>query len=116
MQALYDDDKIEAYSSSDLFILPTYSENFGIVIAEALASCLPVITTTGTPWSEIKTHECGEYIEPNVDDLLSALRKWMAFTPEERKEAGLRGKRLIQNSYSLNSVASSFHKLYNLSL
>lgn len=114
-EPLYNDDKIEAYSSSDLFVLPTYSENFGIVIAEALVSCLPVITTTGTPWSEIKTHNCGEYVEPNVDDLLGALRKWMLITPEKRKEAGLRGKHLIQNKYSLVSVAASFNKLYNLS-
>jgi glycosyltransferase involved in cell wall biosynthesis len=36
--------------SADIMVLPTYSENFGIVVAEALALGVPVITTTGTPW------------------------------------------------------------------
>ena len=110
---LYGEDKNEAYSSSDIFVLPTYSENFGIVVAEALASCVPVITTTGTPWSEIDTWNCGEYIEPDLDSLINALDKWMEFTPESRMEAGLKGKKLVQTKYSLASVAQSFEKLYN---
>ena len=109
---LYGEDKVDAYSSCDLFVLPTYSENFGIVIAEALASSLPVITTTGTPWSEIADWNCGEYIEPNLDALVKALNKWMEFTPGSRMEAGLNGKRLIQTKYSLDTVAQSFGKLY----
>ena len=41
--------KWSIYQNCDLFILPSFSENFGIVIAEALSQRLPVITTKGTP-------------------------------------------------------------------
>ena len=46
-------DKIDEFDSADIMILPSFNENFGIVVAEALARGLPVITTKGTPWEEL---------------------------------------------------------------
>ena len=109
---VYGNEKRDVYSASDLFVLPTFSENFGIVVAEAMASRLPVITTTGTPWSELKLEHCGEIIGPNVEELTLALKKWMSYSPQDRKEAGIRGKQLINRKYSIDSVASSFYSLY----
>ena len=51
---LDDEKKWEAYARADLFVLPTYSENFGIVVAEALWAGVPVITTKGTPWKDLE--------------------------------------------------------------
>ncbi len=53
----FGEDKIRTYRQADLFVLPTYSENFGIVVAEALAYGIPVITTKGTPWEELNTRQ-----------------------------------------------------------
>ena len=52
-------DKWTLYRNADFFVLPTFSENFGIVVAEALASGTPVITTEGAPWQELNSCGCG---------------------------------------------------------
>jgi len=63
------------FRSSDLFILPTYSENFGIVVLEALSYGLPVITTTETPWLDLNQKGCGWVVEPGSEYLVDPLEK-----------------------------------------
>jgi glycosyltransferase involved in cell wall biosynthesis len=47
------------YPVASLFLLPSHSENFGLVIAEAMAHGIPVITTDMTPWSSLNLNDLG---------------------------------------------------------
>ncbi len=105
-------DKISAYHSADLFVLPTYSENFGIVIAEALACGIPVITTKGTPWQELEEYNAGKWIDVGVDFLRNALEETLIQGNVALIEMGRNGRKLIEEKYSIESVAVSFVKLY----
>lgn len=52
--AVYGDAKDSIYRAADLFVLPSFTENFGAVVADALSYGIPVITTKGTPWAELQ--------------------------------------------------------------
>ena len=53
------EEKWAALGNAGFMVLPSYSENFGIVVAESLAAGRPVVTTTGTPWGAAKPEAGG---------------------------------------------------------
>lgn len=110
---LYGSEKIQAYQQASLFVLPTYSENFGIVVAEALACGTPVITTRGAPWSDLQTHNCGWWIEKGVGPLLKTLENSLGLSEETLNQMGKRGRQLIVKKYSIDAVARQMHELYD---
>lgn len=109
---LSDNGKWEAYRRADLFVLPTYSENFGIVVAEALYAGVPVITTKGTPWAELEENKCGKWVEIGVEPLVVALREMMAMTDEERMQMGERGRKLVEDRYAWPNLAKKMKEEY----
>ena len=110
--ALNDDEKWEAYARADLFVLPTYSENFGIVVAEALWAGVPVITTKGTPWKELEERKCGWWIDTGVEPLVKALCKATVLSDVERREMGARGRELVEEKYTWDAVVKAMVKGY----
>lgn len=110
--ALFGVDKLAAYHRADLFVLPTYSENFGIVVAEALACGVPVITTNGTPWEELNTRNAGWWIDIGVQPLVETLNKALQLSESERREMGKKGRKLVEENYSIQAVAEQMIQLY----
>lgn len=110
---VYGETKWELYRTSDFFVLPTHSENFGLAIAESLASGTPVITTVGTPWKELSTSNAGACIEIGAQHLVETLRKFIRISDSEREEMGRNGRSLIENKYSDTKMANEMMALYN---
>lgn len=95
-----DSEKWMLLTTADLFVLPSYSENFGLVVAEALGAGVPVITTRGTPWACIEDHKCGWWIETGVQPLLNALRVATAMDSDDLRARGKRGEALVREQFA----------------
>jgi glycosyltransferase involved in cell wall biosynthesis len=105
--------KASALNNADLFILPTYSENFGIAIAESLAHSVPVITTKNAPWQDLIQYDCGWWIDNNLSVLETTLTKALTLSKTERKLMGENGKKLVVNNYSWHSIAEQMSQVYH---
>jgi len=89
---LYGDAKTAALAQANLFILPTRGENFGMVVAEALAAGTPVVTTRGAPWKDVERRGCGWWASIDAAGLRRALASALSEPPEMLRQRGLRGR------------------------
>jgi glycosyltransferase involved in cell wall biosynthesis len=104
--------KKSAFFDAELFVLPTHSESFGIVVAEALAHGLPVLTTTGAPWSILPESGCGWRVDPTVDGITEGLRQATALDPETLWSMGAKGRVLVSAKFGWESVAGRMLSTY----
>ncbi len=112
--AFDDEKKWQAYVDSELFVLPSFNENFGIVIAEAMAAGLPVITTTGTPWSVLNDQEMGWWVDPTMDGLVCALREATQISQSKLEVIGARSKTYVCENFTWDSAAKRLAEFYSL--
>ena len=105
-------DKDNLYKSSDLFILLSHSENFGLAIAEALSFCIPVITTTNTPWKKLNKKKCGWCIDLNIDNAVKTLEKAIELNPKKKKLMGEIGRKWMMKDFSDQSIGIKMHSVY----
>jgi len=104
--------KWDLYRRADVVVLPSHSENFGMVVAEALACGVPVIASRGTPWEDLTRYRCGWWVDNHPEVLANALLDAMNRTEAERQEMGRRGRELIEKKYLWSGVAERMTSVY----
>jgi len=110
---LYGREKWLAYRDADLFVLPSYSENFGIAVAEALAAGTPAIVTRGAPWAELEKKGTGWWIDIGVEPLAACLRQAMAASPEHLANMGRVGREWMQSQFSWAMLGQRMEAVYD---
>jgi glycosyltransferase involved in cell wall biosynthesis len=104
--------RTSAFLDADLFVLPTRSESFGMVVAEALAHSLPVLTTTAAPWSILQEKGCGWSVDATVDGITEGLRQATTLDPETLRKMGAKGRTLVIAEFGWKRVADRMLSTY----
>jgi len=109
---LFGDAKAQAYSGAELFVLPTHSENFGMVVAEALAHGCPAVVSRGAPWAGLETEDCGWWVNNSVENLVVALDAAMSLPQAQLAAMGLRGRAWMERDYGWAAIGQKMDAAY----
>lgn len=101
--------------SLSVLVLGSHSENFGMVVPEALALGIPVIASKGTPWEDLVKTCSGWWID-NADESISKTLQeaydLFLNNQEALKQMGRNGRRLVAECYSQEAVAKKWERAY----
>lgn len=103
-------DQPPPYPVASLFLLPSHNENFGLVIAEAMAHGLPVLVTDSTPWRGVNTDNRGWCVP--WSDYAVALRQATAESPAALHRRGARAREWVLREYSWDQSARTLAEFY----
>jgi glycosyltransferase involved in cell wall biosynthesis len=105
---LQGDRKWGAYHAAEVFMLPSHQENFGIVVAEALACSVPVLISDKVNiWREIETDRCGLVGPDTVAGTVDLLTRWLALPGEERLQMGRNARDSFARRFEVHEAARS---------
>ena len=111
---VYGEEKMKLLASADAFVLPTRNENWGIAVAEAMASGLPVICTKGAPWRCLETEKAGWWTDVSAEGLERALREMMSLLDETRIAMGARGRAWARANLDWAVIGSQMRRAYGV--
>lgn len=106
-------EKDEAIASVSVLAMPSEFENLGNVILEGLIRGIPCIATKGSPWEELETYKCGWWVDFNQNAITEAVKQAMLTSVDTLNEMGKRGRRLMENNYSIEAIALKMKLLYS---
>lgn len=109
---LKSNEKLAAYIDSDIFILPSYFENFGMSVIEAMACGVPVVVSNQVGISkDIEIYNAGTVVGTNVQSICKGVKQILE-NPSLSKELTNNAKELLLRNYEISNVADKMISAY----
>jgi glycosyltransferase involved in cell wall biosynthesis len=114
MPGFLDHDRVrDVLAAADVWVLPSYTESFGIAVVEALAAGVPVVTTDRVNiWPLLRRAGAGVVTRPEVDSFVAGVIELASRSPSERHAMGQRGRDLCVREFTWGSVAEKLEHMY----
>lgn len=101
--------KTRAFAEADLCVLPSFTENFGLVVAEALAHGVPVVASDRTPWRALDARGCGACVANDPESLARAIG---SLCDRDLPAMGERGRAWMREDFGWDKIAARMAELY----
>ncbi|WP_395666131.1 glycosyltransferase [Methylocella sp.] len=99
------DAKWGAFRACEAFVLPSHQENFGIVVAEAMACARPVLTTNKVnTWREVVAGRAGFVENDDVGGVTRLLAQFVALSPVEKLEMSKRARATYLEKFDMGMM------------
>jgi len=111
-EPIFGKEKFQEYRNAAYFILPSFTENFGVSVVEALSMKVPSVANKGAPWQDLNKYNCGWWIESGPEALASALVNAINTPEPTRRMMGENGRALVLSKYSVQSTSRMMLDFY----
>lgn len=101
-------EKVDFYTNADLFVLPSHTENFGVVYVEAMAAGTPIVASTNTPWQEVESVGCGRWVPNSIENTANAMLDLLSRDREQLRKNAIE----YVQKFDWSSIALQFKHLY----
>ena len=109
----FGDELSQEYENCDCLVLPSFTENFGATIVDAMAHGKPCIASTFTPWKELQDRGCGWWVSNEPNELAAAICEMMSLTDDTRIKIGERCRQLVEEKYTWDAVVTKMAEEYD---
>lgn len=108
----FGDELSAEYEACNCLVLPSFTENFGATVVDAMAHGKPCIASTFTPWRILQDSGCGWWVSNEPDSLANAIQEMIEAGDKMRYEMGLQGRKLVEEKYTWDAVVKAMVKVY----
>ncbi|HRK30558.1 MAG TPA: glycosyltransferase [Tepidisphaeraceae bacterium] len=109
---LHGADRLGAMVDASMFVLPSYQENFGLAVAEAVAiGCPTIISDQVNIWRELQEAGCAAVVKTQVAPLTAIMTRWLG-NDSLRHAAAERGKAFARQRYDWSRIANNWVGYY----
>lgn len=105
-------EKYDQLARLSCLFLPSDSENFGMIVTEALSVGTPVMASLGTPWAELNTTGCGWWLDRSPENIAHIMQSVIEMPTPKLLAMGDKGRQLVQEKFTSAQVARQMQQLY----